>query len=141
MSALAKTSDDDEAVDGRSVWQRLRREEPAAIYRVSDEIKEFRRNLKIGMPKALNMYTLSPFFSAYFEALGINFRRNIIFSDYTDPQMWYKGSRRGSIDQCFPSKVAIAHVHNLIFRSEDEAGHHLLPHNPEAPHRAGELGR
>ncbi|MCH7812455.1 MAG: hypothetical protein IID40_00410 [Planctomycetes bacterium] len=29
--------------------------------------------------------------------------------------MWQKGSRRGSIDQCFPSKVAIAHVHNLIF--------------------------
>ena len=115
VSALAKTSDEEEAADGQSIWQRLRREEPAVIYRVPDEIKEFRRNLKIGMPKALNMYTLSPFFSAYFEALGINFRRNIIFSDYTDPQMWYKGSRRGSIDQCFPSKVAIAHVHNLIF--------------------------
>ncbi len=66
------------------------------------------------MPRVLNMYTLSPFFSAYFEALGINFQR-LIFADYTNPEMWFKGSRRGSIDQCFPSKSAIAHIHNLIF--------------------------
>jgi predicted CoA-substrate-specific enzyme activase len=80
----------------------------------SSGISEFRKNLKIGIPRVLNMYSLSPLFAAYFQALGVDFR-NIIYSDYTDPQMWYRGSRRGSIDQCFPSKAAIAHVHNLIF--------------------------
>ena len=78
------------------------------------EILELRQNVKIGMPRVLNMYAMSPLFAAYLQALGIDFR-NIIYSDYTDPQMWYRGSRRGSIDQCFPSKVAIAHVHNLVF--------------------------
>ena len=82
--------------------------------KATPEIRELRENIKIAMPRVLNMYTVSPFFSAYFEALGLNFR-HITYSDYTDPLMWYKGSRRGSIDQCFPSKVAIAHVHNLIF--------------------------
>ena len=83
-------------------------------YKASAEIKELRENIIVGMPRVLNMYTLSPFFGAYFEALGLSFR-NVVYSDYTDPVMWYKGSRRGSIDQCFPSKVAIAHVHNLIY--------------------------
>ena len=81
---------------------------------LSPELKKLRQDIKIGMPRVLNMYTLAPFFGAYFEALGINAQR-LIYSDYTDPLMWYKGSRRGSIDQCFPSKVAIAHIHNLIF--------------------------
>ena len=49
--------------------------------------------IKIGMPRALSMYTLAPLFGAYFEALGVHFR-NVIYSDYTDQQMWFKGSRR-----------------------------------------------
>jgi len=81
---------------------------------ISQEVRVLRRDIKIGIPRVLNMYSLAPFFQTYFEAVGVG-AQNIIYSDYTDPQMWYKGSRRGSIDQCFPSKVAIAHVHNLIF--------------------------
>ena len=86
----------------------------SVVAKASPEIRELREKVVIGMPRVLNMYTLSPFFGAYFESLGVSFR-NVIYSDYTDPLMWYKGSRRGSIDQCFPSKVAIAHVHNLIY--------------------------
>ena len=91
----------------------LRKPKPAAPL-LSPEIKKLRGDIKIGMPKVLNMYSLAPLFATYFEALGINFQR-ITYSDETNPEMWYKGSRRGSIDQCFPSKVAIAHIHNLIF--------------------------
>ncbi len=81
---------------------------------IAQEVRVMRRDIKIGIPRVLNMYSLAPFFQTYFEAVGVG-AQNIIYSDYTDPQMWYKGSRRGSIDQCFPSKVAIAHVHNLVF--------------------------
>ena len=78
------------------------------------QIKKLRRDIKIGIPRALNMYSLAPFFRSYFEALGVG-SQNIIFSEHTSPLMWFKGSRRGSIDQCFPSKSVIAHVHNLMF--------------------------
>ncbi|MCH8101898.1 MAG: CoA activase [Chloroflexi bacterium] len=81
---------------------------------VSDEVRELRKNIKIGMPRTLNFYTLAPLFRSYFESLGVSIR-NIIYSDHTNPEMWYKGSRRGSIDQCFPSKSALAHIHNLVF--------------------------
>ncbi|MBI3856868.1 MAG: CoA activase, partial [Planctomycetes bacterium] len=47
--------------------------------------------------------------------LGID-EQNIVFSDQTSEEMWAEGSRYGSIDPCYPSKVAQAHIHNLIFK-------------------------
>lgn len=78
-----------------------------------ERTKQARRELVIGMPRVLNMYSYAPFFSAYFQALGIP-QSNIVFSDVTSEAMWREGSRRGSIDQCFPSKVALAHIHQLL---------------------------
>ncbi len=98
----------------KGLFARFRKQEEPSAQPISQEVRVLRRDLKIGMPRVLNMYTLAPFFQSYFESLGVG-AQNIVYSDYTDPTMWYKGSRRGSIDQCFPSKVAIAHIHNLIF--------------------------
>ncbi len=53
-------------------------------------------------------------FSAYFEALGIP-AENLIYSDYTSEELYKDGAKRGSIDPCFPSKVGIPHVHNLLY--------------------------
>jgi predicted nucleotide-binding protein (sugar kinase/HSP70/actin superfamily) len=61
----------------------------------------------------LNIYTYAPLFNAYFESLGGE-PENIIFSDYTSSDLYRSGASRGSIDPCFPSKIAISHVHNLI---------------------------
>ncbi len=72
------------------------------------------RNIRIGIPKTLNMYSVAPFFIAYFEKLGVPYK-NIILSDNTDEKMYKEGSRRGAIDACFPSKVALSHMHNLIY--------------------------
>jgi predicted nucleotide-binding protein (sugar kinase/HSP70/actin superfamily) len=72
------------------------------------------RNIKIGFPRTLNMYSVAPFFIAYFESIGVPYK-NIVFSDYTDDKMYREGSRRGAIDSCFPSKVALSHIHNLLF--------------------------
>ena len=35
--------------------------------------------------------------------------------DETTEEMWVEGGKYGSIDPCFPSKVAQAHIHNLLF--------------------------
>jgi activator of 2-hydroxyglutaryl-CoA dehydratase/predicted nucleotide-binding protein (sugar kinase/HSP70/actin superfamily) len=73
-----------------------------------------RPNLRIGMVRALNMYSLAPFFLGYFQSLGLDPRR-LIFSDYTSEQLYKEGAKRGAIDPCFPSKVGIPHVHNLLY--------------------------
>jgi predicted CoA-substrate-specific enzyme activase len=73
-----------------------------------------RSKLRVGVPRILNMYAYAPLFSAYLESLGV-LRENIVYSDFTTNEMYRTGSSRGSIDPCFPSKIAIAHFHNLIF--------------------------
>jgi len=70
------------------------------------------KNTVVGIPRVLNIYSLAPFFGSYFEALGV---KKVIFSDYTDEELYRKGAQRGSIDPCFPSKVALAHVYNLLY--------------------------
>jgi predicted CoA-substrate-specific enzyme activase len=83
------------------------------------EAQEKRRRTRIGMPRVLNMYSTAPFFRAYFEALGIQ-RQNVVFSDETTEELWLAGGKYGSIDPCFPSKVAQAHIHNLLFAKHSE---------------------
>jgi predicted nucleotide-binding protein (sugar kinase/HSP70/actin superfamily) len=74
---------------------------------------ENRKNLRIGIPRVLNIYTYAPLFNAYFESLGVP-PENIIYSDYTSSELYRAGASRGAIDPCFPSKIAISHVYNLI---------------------------
>jgi predicted CoA-substrate-specific enzyme activase len=75
---------------------------------------ERRAQLRIGMPRVLNMYVYAPFFSAYFESLGLS-EDNLVYSDFTSGDLYREGSGRGAIDPCFPAKIGIAHVHNLLF--------------------------
>lgn len=82
--------------------------------RKHQEVMERRANYRIGIPRTLNMYSCNPFFSAYFESLGIK-SKNLVYSDYTSEELYKEGNKRGSIDPCFPSKVSLAHIHNLLF--------------------------
>jgi len=72
-----------------------------------------RPDLRIGMPRVLNAYVYAPLFNAYFESLGLK-GENLIYSDYTSPELYRAGASRGAIDPCFPAKIGIAHVHNLL---------------------------
>ena len=82
--------------------------------RSAESAQAIRKTIRIGMPKALNMWSTGPFWRAYFEALGVS-SRNIVFSDDTSEEMWQAGGKYGSIDPCYPAKVAQAHIHNLLF--------------------------
>src|ERR1700738_2378308 len=72
-----------------------------------------RSKLRIGIPRVLNIYTYAPLFNAYFESLGLQ-PENIIYSDYTSSDLYRAGASRGAIDPCFPAKIGISHVYNLI---------------------------
>lgn len=78
------------------------------------ELIRKRGSLRIGMPRVLNMYLYAPLFSAYLQALGVP-GENLIYSDYTNHEMYKAGAGRGAIDPCFPSKIGIPHVYNLVF--------------------------
>jgi activator of 2-hydroxyglutaryl-CoA dehydratase/predicted nucleotide-binding protein (sugar kinase/HSP70/actin superfamily) len=87
--------------------------------RSSDEAMEKRRRMRIGIPRVLNIYTTGPFWRTYLETVGIQ-KQNVVFSDYTTEELWLEGGKYGSIDPCYPSKVAQAHIHNLLFHHHSD---------------------
>jgi predicted CoA-substrate-specific enzyme activase len=76
-------------------------------------LMELRKDFRVGIPRLLNTYTYAPLFNAYFGSLGIA-AENILYSDFTTPELYRAGASRGAIDPCYPSKIGIAHVHNLL---------------------------
>ncbi|MDG1480565.1 MAG: BadF/BadG/BcrA/BcrD ATPase family protein [Myxococcota bacterium] len=76
-------------------------------------------DVKIGMPRVMNLYMVAPFFRTYFETLGLP-KKNLIWSPVTSEELWAEGGRYGSIDPCYPSKVIQAHVHELLFHAHTD---------------------
>ena len=110
-------------IAAREVWRSRHPENitdpiPAHAWRATTSrriaLMRGRGQLRIGIPRVLNLYAYAPLFSAYLESLGVQ-AENIVYSDFTSGDMYRTGSSRGSIDPCYPSKITIAHVHNLIF--------------------------
>ena len=96
---------------------RVRRETRVRPFvRSSDAAAQRRREVRIGLPRVLNMYSTAPFFRTYFEALGVA-PSHVVFSPPTSEEMWTAGGKYGSVDPCFPSKVVQAHVHDLLFQA------------------------
>ncbi len=104
----------------RGLFSIKRVEVTRGFQRATPEAREKLRRVRIGIPRVLNVYSTAPYLRAYFEALGVP-KQNVVFSDETTEELWVEGGKYGSVDPCFPSKVAQAHVHNLLF-------HH---HSPE----------
>jgi predicted CoA-substrate-specific enzyme activase len=101
----AKSVADPLPTKGWSGWRKGDKERHALM--------ENRKKLRIGIPRVLNIYTYAPLFNAYFESLGVQ-PENIIYSDYTSSELYRAGASRGAIDPCFPAKIGISHVYNLI---------------------------
>jgi predicted CoA-substrate-specific enzyme activase len=76
-------------------------------------LMEKRKTLRVGIPRVLNIYTYAPLFNGYLESLGVQ-PENIIYSDFTSSDLYRAGASRGAIDPCFPAKIGISHVYNLI---------------------------
>ncbi len=82
-----------------------------------DENREFRKTLNIGIPKVLNIYSVAPFLRVYLETLDIK-SENIHFSGFSNEDMYLEGAKYGSVDTCYPAKVAQAHVYSLLFNKK-----------------------
>jgi len=96
-------------------WGPTLRKQVTRSFRVSSsEDKAYRRKLKVAIPKVLNIYSLAPFLRTYLEALEIN-PNNIIFSDFSNEDMYLEGAKYGSVDSCYPAKVAQSHVYALLY--------------------------
>ena len=107
LDRVAAANPDLVAIAGREVWN------AQGSGKTGTRTRQRRAALRLGIPRVLNMYAYAPLFIGYFESLGIG-PECLVYSDVTSPELYRAGSSRGSIDPCFPSKVALAHVHNLL---------------------------
>jgi predicted nucleotide-binding protein (sugar kinase/HSP70/actin superfamily) len=90
------------------------RHKPIVIFSHRSQAKEqYRTRMHIGIPRALNLFTYAPLFSAYFESLGIP-AQNLHYSHFTSPRSYQEAAGFSAVDPCFPSKVSIAHVFELL---------------------------
>jgi len=80
----------------------------------SQESKQYRQTIRIAIPKVLNIYSVAPFLRAYLEALEIP-PSHIYFSGFSNEDMYLEGAKYGSVDSCFPAKVAQSHVYTFLF--------------------------
>jgi predicted CoA-substrate-specific enzyme activase len=88
--------------------------------RSSQDWAERRATWRVGIPRVLNMYSTAPFFRTFFEVLGVR-PKNIVFSDPSSEEMFAEGGKYGSVDPCYPSKVAQAHFHQLFFHKHEQS--------------------
>ena len=79
-----------------------------------EEDRQYRKTLHIAIPKVLNIYSLAPFLRTYLEALDID-PLKIQFSGFSNEDMFLEGAKYGSVDSCYPAKVAQSHVYSLMY--------------------------
>ena len=92
----------------------LRREIQRTFQTSSPEDIKYRQTLKIAIPKVLNIYSLAPFMRTYLEALDMD-PLHIQFSGFSNEDMYLEGAKYGSVDSCYPAKVAQSHVYALMY--------------------------
>lgn len=99
----------------RNVFGRIgRRPVTRGFERSSTAAAARRRSLRIGIPRALNLYSTAPLFRTYFETLGM-LPANVCFSSPSSEERFQEGAKYGAVDPCYPSKVVQAHIHELLF--------------------------
>ncbi len=88
---------------------------PPPAKRSASTARRAREAMVVGIPRLLNLFYYAPFFNAYLRSVGVG---RIVTSPPTDPNLWERGNKYGSIDPCFPAKVAPAHIHALLERGD-----------------------
>ena len=75
-----------------------------------------RSNIKVGIPKFLNIWSTHQFWVGFFEKLGV---KVIFSSDTSEEQYRQYGKGRITMDSCFPVKALAGHIGELITKEVD----------------------
>ena len=79
--------------------------------------RQERSTLKVGIPRFLNVWGTHRFWIGFFQALGIG---KIVFSSETSEEQYRKyGSKRITMDSCFPVKALAGHIGELLEKGVD----------------------
>lgn len=86
----------------------------AAAARASGPATKARAQLRVGIPRVLNLWSTHQFWIAFLEALGIEARRIEFSSDTSEEQARRFARGRGTVDCCYPVKCISGHYGELL---------------------------
>ena len=96
---------------------------PSAAPKLSaDASAKPRAELRIGIPRVLNLWSTHQFWVGFFDALGIEARKLEFSSDSSEEQARQFGKGRGTVDCCYPVKCMSGHYGELLARDK----HHKI---------------
>ena len=102
-------------VPRRTFWGKLEYDEVTRPFeRAKGTLAKKREEIRVAMPRVLNMYSTGPFWRTYFEVLGLK-RDHIVWSSPSSEELFAAGGKYGSVDPCYPAKVVQAHIHEMFF--------------------------
>jgi predicted nucleotide-binding protein (sugar kinase/HSP70/actin superfamily) len=81
-----------------------------------------RGELRVGIPRVLNLWSTHQFWVGFFGALGIEARQLEFSSDTSEDQARQFGKGRGTVDCCYPVKCISGHYGELLARDK----HHRI---------------
>ncbi|MBX3723680.1 MAG: hypothetical protein KF713_17675 [Turneriella sp.] len=86
-----------------------------------------RGNLRVGIPRVLNVWNTHQFWIGFLTALGIK-PENIVFSSETSEEQGREfGKGRGTVDCCYPVKCMSGHYGELVFSKRKKVNIVLSP--------------
>jgi predicted nucleotide-binding protein (sugar kinase/HSP70/actin superfamily) len=74
-----------------------------------------RSELRLGIPRVLNLWNTHQFWLGLFQALGFDPRHVVFSSDTSEEQGRQFGKGRGTVDCCYPVKCISGHYGELVF--------------------------
>jgi predicted nucleotide-binding protein (sugar kinase/HSP70/actin superfamily) len=86
-----------------------------------------RSQLRVGIPKVLNIWTTHQFWVGFLKALGIASENIVFSSDTSEEQGREFGKGRGTVDCCYPVKCISGHYGELIFGQKKKINILLSP--------------
>src|SRR5512145_530237 len=81
-----------------------------------------RSELRVGIPRVLNLWSTHKFWIGFLESLGISAKRIEFSSDTSEEQARAFGKGRGTVDCCYPVKCISGHYGELLARDR----HHKI---------------
>ena len=74
-----------------------------------------RSELRVGIPRTLNVWSTHQFWLGFLTALGIDARRVVFSGNTSEEQGRDHGRGRGTVDCCYPVKCMSGHYGELVF--------------------------
>ena len=86
-----------------------------------------RSQLRVGIPKVLNIWTTHQFWVGFLKELGVSSENIIFSSDTSEEQGREYGKGRGTVDCCYPVQAISGHYGELIFGQKKKINVLLSP--------------